>query len=81
MWCPGGWVIWWSWRIRRPYDPKYKEWRMEDLPMMPEPFKLEVIRQNGKAVPGRCGHSFTGRMWARWLSPRTQAGRGSWWLG
>ena len=30
------------------YDPKYKEWRMEDLPMMPEPFRLEVIRQTGK---------------------------------
>lgn len=30
------------------YDPKYKEWKMEDLPMMPEPFKLEVIRQTGK---------------------------------
>lgn len=27
------------------YDPKYKEWKMEDLPMMPEPFRLEVIRQ------------------------------------
>ena len=25
------------------YDPKYKEWKMEDLPMMPDPFKLEVI--------------------------------------
>lgn len=30
------------------YDPKYKTWRMEDLPMMPEPFKLEVIKQTGK---------------------------------
>lgn len=30
------------------YDPKYREWRMEDLPMMPEPFKLEVIRQTTK---------------------------------
>lgn len=30
------------------YDPKYKEWKMEDLPMMPEPFKLEVIKQTGK---------------------------------
>lgn len=30
------------------YDPKYKAWRMEDLPMMPEPFKLEVIKQTGK---------------------------------
>ncbi len=30
------------------YDKKYKEWKMEHLPMMPEPFKLEVIRQTGK---------------------------------
>ena len=30
------------------YDAKYKEWKMEDLPMMPEPFKLEVIRQTTK---------------------------------
>ena len=30
------------------YDPKYKEWKMEDLPMMPERFKLEVIKQTGK---------------------------------
>lgn len=30
------------------YDKKYKEWKMEDLPMMPEPFQLEVIRQTGK---------------------------------
>lgn len=30
------------------YDPKYKEWKMEDLPMEPEPFKLEVIRQTSK---------------------------------
>ena len=30
------------------YDKKYKEWKMEDLPMVPHPFKLEVIRQTGK---------------------------------
>lgn len=30
------------------YDPKYKTWKMEDLPMLPEHFKLEVIRQTGK---------------------------------
>ena len=30
------------------YDPKYKDWKMEDLPMMPEPFKLEVIGQTAK---------------------------------
>lgn len=30
------------------YDVKYKEWNMEYLPMMPEPFKLEVIKQTGR---------------------------------
>ncbi|RHP35391.1 DNA topoisomerase III [Lachnotalea sp. AF33-28] len=30
------------------YDPKYKEWKMEDLPMMPGKMKLTVIRQTGK---------------------------------
>ncbi len=30
------------------YDPKYKEWKMEDLPMMPDQFRLEVIKQTGK---------------------------------
>lgn len=30
------------------YDKKYKEWKMEHLPMMPEAFKLEVIKQTGK---------------------------------
>lgn len=30
------------------YDKKYKEWNMADLPMMPEPFKLEVIKQTGR---------------------------------
>ena len=32
------------------YDKKYKEWKMEDLPMMPEVFKLEVIKQTSKPV-------------------------------
>ena len=30
------------------YDPKFKEWKMEDLPMLPDQFKLEVIKQTGK---------------------------------
>lgn len=30
------------------YDKKYKEWKMELLPMKPKPFKLEVIKQTGK---------------------------------
>ena len=43
------------WQTRRTTIKKYKEWKMEDLPMMPETFKLEVIRQTGKAVSGRKG--------------------------
>lgn len=27
------------------YDKKYKEWRMQDLPMLPEKMKLKVIRE------------------------------------
>ena len=30
------------------YNEKYKAWRMEDLPMLPASFKLEVIRGSGK---------------------------------
>lgn len=30
------------------YDPGYKQWKMEDLPMLPEPFKLTVIPQTAK---------------------------------
>ena len=30
------------------YDHKYKEWRMQDLPMLPEKMKLKVIRQTGQ---------------------------------
>ncbi|WP_368279846.1 DNA topoisomerase III [Enterocloster citroniae] len=30
------------------YDKKYKEWKMEDLPMLPDVFKLEVIGQIAK---------------------------------
>ena len=30
------------------YDQKYKEWKLEHLPMMPQEFKLEVIKQTGK---------------------------------
>lgn len=30
------------------YHPRFKEWKMEDLPMLPEEFKLEIIKQTGK---------------------------------
>ena len=30
------------------YDPRYKNWNLEDLPLMPKQFKLEVIRQTQK---------------------------------
>lgn len=29
------------------YDPKYASWRIEDLPMLPQPLKLEVIKKTG----------------------------------
>lgn len=30
------------------YDQKYKSWNIEDLPMLPSPLKLVVIKQTGK---------------------------------
>lgn len=30
------------------YDEKYKNWRMEDLPMLPEKMELEVIKETSK---------------------------------
>lgn len=30
------------------YDKKYKEWKMEDLPMLPEHLDIDVIRQTAK---------------------------------
>lgn len=30
------------------YDNKYKEWKMEDLPMLPEKMDIDVIRQTSK---------------------------------
>ncbi|MEG6522785.1 DNA topoisomerase III [Desulfotomaculum sp. 1211_IL3151] len=30
------------------YDEKYKAWRLEDLPMLPSPLKLVVIKQSNK---------------------------------
>ncbi len=30
------------------YDKKYKEWKMEDLPMLPDIFRLEVIKQTAR---------------------------------
>lgn len=30
------------------YDPRYKEWNMQDLPVVPDPWKLVVIRQTAK---------------------------------
>lgn len=30
------------------YDKKYKDWKMEDLPMLPEKMDIEIIKQTGK---------------------------------
>ena len=32
------------------YDKKYKEWKLEVLPMMPEKLKIKVIPQTGKTM-------------------------------
>lgn len=62
------------------YDPKYKEWKMEDLPMMPEPFKLEVIRQTGKqyqAVKSQIHRGDVGEI----IIATVLAAKASWWRG
>lgn len=30
------------------YDKKYKDWKMEDIPIMPQKFEIEVIKQTAK---------------------------------
>lgn len=30
------------------YDNKYKQWKLEDLPMLPEPLRLTVIKKSGR---------------------------------
>src|SRR5690606_20432785 len=30
------------------YDDKYKNWKLEDLPMLPKPLKLVVMKKTGK---------------------------------
>ena len=30
------------------YDDKYKTWKLEDLPMLPQPLKLVIIKETGK---------------------------------
>ncbi len=30
------------------YDDKYKQWKLEDLPMLPEKLNLSVIKKSGK---------------------------------
>lgn len=34
------------------YDPKYKTWRLEDLPIIPEKMGLKVIRQTSRHYKG-----------------------------
>ncbi|KJS03314.1 MAG: DNA topoisomerase III [Peptococcaceae bacterium BRH_c4a] len=36
------------------YDKKYKQWRLEDLPMVPEQMKLKVIRQTSNQFQVVC---------------------------
>ncbi len=58
------------------YDPKYKTWRMEDLPMMPDQFKLEVIknRQGKQFSAVKSAQLQRKRIQAKSLLPQMQAG-------
>ena len=59
------------------YDKKYKEWKMEDLPMMPEVFKLEVIKQTSKQYQAVKTQIYRGDVGTLSL-PRMQEGKESW---
>ena len=59
------------------YDKKYKEWKMEVLPMMPEKMELVVIKQTAKqyqAVKTQLYRKDVGEI----LLPRTPEEKGSW---
>ncbi|MFX3625070.1 MAG: DNA topoisomerase III [Ectobacillus sp.] len=70
------------------YDDKYKTWRLEDLPMLPSPVKLVVIKQTGKqfqAVKSQINRKDVkeiiiatdagreGELVARWILEKAQA--------
>lgn len=70
------------------YDERYKTWRSEDLPMLPEPMKLVVIKQTGRqfnAVKEQIGRSDVnqiiiatdagreGELVARWILAKAQS--------
>ena len=56
------------------YDKKYKEWKMEDLPMMPEVFKLEVIKQTSKQYQAVKTQIYRG-MWGHYHCHGCRKGR------
>lgn len=55
------------------YDKKYKEWKLEVLPMMPEKLKIKVIPQTGKQY--RAVQSLLGRKDINQVVIATDAGR------
>ena len=59
------------------YDKKYKEWKMEDLPMLPKKMELVVIKQTAKQYQA----VRSAAMWEGSSSPRTRDVRESWWRG
>lgn len=47
------------------YDPKYKTWQLEDLPIMPKQMKLKVIRETShqfKAIASLCKRNDIGEL-------------------
>ena len=57
--------IWQSMHSREEYDPKYGKWQFDDLPILPQVWKLKVSRDKKKQFDvlkslmnrGRCGLS------------------------
>ena len=48
------------------YDKKYKEWKLEALPIMPEKLQIKVIPQTGESSIGRWKACWNARISAAW---------------
>ncbi len=60
------------------YDPKYKSWNLEDLPLLPKRMKLKVIRETApqfKAIAQLAGRSDLKEL----IMLQTQDARANWW--
>ena len=70
-WCVGHLV---SFADAGMYDERFKKWRYEDLPIIPESWRLTVPRTSGSGSTP-CGRCFAPRKSARLSTPATPGGR------